>query len=59
MTRRRRRGRVMHVLGQIVRILVMALAALGPGMPPPPPPPRRAQEVQEAGEIRGRLKMKR
>jgi hypothetical protein len=55
----RQRGRVMHVLWMTLRVLVLALAALGPGAPPPPPPPRRAPEVQEVGEIRGRMKIKR
>jgi hypothetical protein len=33
-----------------LRIIVLALSALGPGIPPPPPSPRRQQEVQEYKE---------
>jgi hypothetical protein len=34
----------------ILRLLVMCLAAMGPGAPPPPPSPRRQAEVQTAGD---------
>jgi len=42
----------MHTLAQMARILILALGALGPGMPPPPPPPRRAPEAQEVADAR-------
>ncbi|HKU41019.1 MAG TPA: hypothetical protein VJR89_22810 [Polyangiales bacterium] len=41
--------RTLRLLGRILRITVLCLAALGPGAPPPPPTPRRDPEAQVDG----------
>jgi hypothetical protein len=46
---RRMLRRALRLLGRALRLLVLCLGALGPGMPPPPPVPRRQQEVQVDG----------
>lgn len=52
MPRRRLWRRVLHTLAYFLRILIIALGALGPQPPPPPPPPRRAPEAQEVSDER-------
>ena len=41
--------RALRRVWRVVRVLLLAFVALGPGIPPPPPVPRRQAEAQEVG----------
>lgn len=41
--------RVLWTCWNVLRVLLMAGAALGPAMPPPPPPPRPTANMEVAG----------
>jgi hypothetical protein len=40
---------ILRLLWKIVRIVLIAGAAMGPGTPPPPPPPRPVAELRDPG----------